>query len=96
MFAALALESWESVMRVVSLLPASGRPYSSAPEAACRIEWRRLPTAVFGRTVAMLRECRQRSRERAQLAALDERMLRDIGISRGDVLREINKPFWRV
>ena len=43
----------------------------------------------------MLREWRQRSRERAQLAVLDERMLRDIGISRGDVLREINKPFWR-
>jgi uncharacterized protein YjiS (DUF1127 family) len=56
---------------------------------------RRLPRLAFGRAVAVLREWRQRSRERAQLASLDDRMLRDIGVSRGDVLQEINKPFWR-
>lgn len=37
----------------------------------------------------------QRQRERAALAALDERMLKDIGVSRADVWQEINKPFWR-
>lgn len=82
-------------MKIVSTLPESSRRYFSAPQAKRRIEWGRLPTAVLRRAVAVLREWRRRSRERAQLACLDERMLRDIGVSRGDVLREINKPFWR-
>ena len=34
--------------------------------------------------------------QRQNLAELDERMLRDIGISRADVDREAAKPFWRL
>lgn len=34
-------------------------------------------------------------RQRLHLAELDERMLRDIGLSRADVQTEIEKPFWR-
>jgi uncharacterized protein YjiS (DUF1127 family) len=34
-------------------------------------------------------------RQRRALLALDERMLKDIGISRTDALQEGNKPFWR-
>ena len=82
-------------MKIVLSLPATGRRYGSVLQDARRTEWFRLPKAVFGRAVAVLREWRQRSLERAQLALLDERMLRDIGVSRGDVLREVNKPFWR-
>ena len=82
-------------MRIVLSLPESGRRYSSVSQKSRGTDWSRLLKAVFARAVAVLREWRQRSRERAQLAMLDERMLRDIGISRGDVLREINKPFWR-
>ena len=44
---------------------------------------------------ATLREWRRRSRERQQLASLDERMLADIGLTRGDAEFLINKPFWR-
>lgn len=36
-----------------------------------------------------------RWQERRELAALDQRALDDIGLSRGDVLTEISKPFWR-
>lgn len=36
-----------------------------------------------------------RSRQRAELANLDERTLHDIGLSRSDISAEINKPFWR-
>jgi len=36
-----------------------------------------------------------RARERAHLAELDERMLRDMGITRLDVAGEADKPFWR-
>jgi len=42
-----------------------------------------------------LREWRHRSRSRAALASLDDRMLKEIGITRIDVWREVNKPFWR-
>ena len=45
--------------------------------------------------VATVREWRRRARERGELAALDDRMLRDIGLSRADAEFLINKPFWR-
>jgi uncharacterized protein YjiS (DUF1127 family) len=34
------------------------------------------------------------SRQRRHLASLDNRMLSDIGFSRADVEREIDRPFW--
>jgi uncharacterized protein YjiS (DUF1127 family) len=47
------------------------------------------------RLFGALREWRRRSRGRAQLATLDDRMLKDIGISRADAEFLANKPFWR-
>jgi uncharacterized protein YjiS (DUF1127 family) len=50
------------------------------------------------RTLATLRLWRRRRRERRQLARLavfDDRMLADIGLTRGDAEFLINKPFWR-
>jgi uncharacterized protein YjiS (DUF1127 family) len=44
---------------------------------------------------AVLRCWRARLRERRSLAAMDERLLRDIGITRLDRARECAKPFWR-
>ena len=38
---------------------------------------------------------RQRSRQRQALANLDSRMLRDVGKSWDEALREVAKPFWR-
>jgi uncharacterized protein YjiS (DUF1127 family) len=37
----------------------------------------------------------QRDCQRRALAQLDDRMLRDIGITRIEVARECAKPFWR-
>jgi uncharacterized protein YjiS (DUF1127 family) len=37
----------------------------------------------------------ERSRQRAALQRLDDRMLRDVGLSRAQVERECDKPFWR-
>ena len=37
----------------------------------------------------------RRHRQRYDLAQLDDRMLRDMGISRVDADRESHKPFWR-
>jgi uncharacterized protein YjiS (DUF1127 family) len=36
-----------------------------------------------------------RATQRAQLAALDDRLLRDMGIDPVDAMREADKPFWR-
>ena len=37
----------------------------------------------------------ERSRERQALLALDDWVLKDIGLSRADVMREGDKPFWQ-
>jgi uncharacterized protein YjiS (DUF1127 family) len=37
----------------------------------------------------------ERASERANLAALDDHMLKDMGLSRADVEHESSKPFWR-
>ena len=37
----------------------------------------------------------ERARQRNALARLDDRDLRDIGITRADAAREYEKPFWR-
>lgn len=47
------------------------------------------------RMLATVREWRRRARDRAQLAALDDRTLADIGVTRADVEYLSNKPFWR-
>ena len=82
-------------MKVVPFETAMGRIGRAAPRKVRRRAVRQPMRKVLHRIVATLREWRQRSRERAQLAALDDRMLRDIGVTRCDVWREINKPFWR-
>ena len=38
---------------------------------------------------------RRRSRERRELAQLDHRTLRDLGLTEGQAQFEANKPFWR-
>jgi uncharacterized protein YjiS (DUF1127 family) len=38
---------------------------------------------------------RRRARDRRELATLDHRTLRDLGLSEGEVQFEASKPFWR-
>ena len=38
----------------------------------------------------------ERSRQRRELAELNDRALKDIGLTRIDALRESAKPFWRL
>jgi uncharacterized protein YjiS (DUF1127 family) len=55
----------------------------------------RKPHHRFGWLRMRLREWRRRARDRAELAALDDRTLADIGISRAEAEFLANKPFWR-
>ena len=48
-------------------------------------------TAVLG----ALYDSRQRVAERHLLAALDDRMLKDLGLNRCDVEHEVRKRFWQ-
>jgi uncharacterized protein YjiS (DUF1127 family) len=50
---------------------------------------------AWDHAVATFHEWRRRARERAELAALDDRMLKDIGLTRADAEFLSDKPFWR-
>lgn len=45
--------------------------------------------------VALVDQWLQRGRDRALLREMGEHLLRDIGLTRVDVLVEADKPFWR-
>ncbi len=49
-----------------------------------------------GLLLSVLLAWQERARQRHALAALDDRMLKDVGLSRGQVSREIAKPFWHI
>lgn len=46
------------------------------------------------RALAMVLYWQELSRQRRALLELDERMLKDIGITRGDAAREARRPLW--
>ena len=50
---------------------------------------------VFARIDLELGEWRRRLRDRCALAAMSDRSLRDIGLTRYDAYFEARKPFWR-
>ena len=47
------------------------------------------------RIVLLFRLWRRRAVERRELARLDARTLRDIGIARSQIEYDLNRPFWR-
>jgi uncharacterized protein YjiS (DUF1127 family) len=52
--------------------------------------------AAFAAVGEVLATWRRRAQERRELANIDHRTLRDLGISPTDVQFEANKPFWRI
>jgi uncharacterized protein YjiS (DUF1127 family) len=52
-------------------------------------------TGVLVRLAETLADARERRRQRVALARLDDRMLRDIGLTAADVEGEASKPFWK-
>ena len=49
----------------------------------------------LGRIIDTVLAWQDRAKGRAELRRLNDRMLRDIGISRVDAYRESSKPFWK-
>jgi len=52
-------------------------------------------SGVLAQIGETLRLWRERQHERRQLAELTDRDLHDVGLSRGDIYFEAEKPFWR-
>jgi len=52
--------------------------------------------AWLGHALDRLLIWHERARQRRQLRTLNDRMLRDIGLTRADVMAESSKPFWRL
>jgi uncharacterized protein YjiS (DUF1127 family) len=52
--------------------------------------------AVLRRAAHAVLASSERRRQRHALAALDDHLLRDIGLTRSAVRMEVSKPFWRV
>ncbi|AWK89051.1 DUF1127 domain-containing protein [Azospirillum thermophilum] len=65
--------------------------------AAVQVTVRGVSTWVrpLWKIVDMLFDACERSRQRRALMALDDYLLKDIGISRTDAEHEVRKPFWR-
>jgi len=58
--------------------------------------WRRNePIHPLAAAVALIVRWLETARQRRALAALDDRSLRDIGVTRIEAEREAEKPFWR-
>ena len=55
----------------------------------------RSASVAVGRVFAFMFETLERQRTRRDLAGLDDRMLRDIGVSRYEVEMELRRPWWR-
>jgi len=50
--------------------------------------------AILRKVTGLMFFWNDRSRQRRHLGRLDARLLRDIGVSRPDALREAGRPFW--
>jgi uncharacterized protein YjiS (DUF1127 family) len=59
------------------------------------IKYQPRPASLLARLRRLLRLWRRRIRDREALARLDERELRDIGMTRAALYDELRKPFWR-
>lgn len=68
---------------------------STSAGSAQRTSWLAKAFGIFGHALETLSRWQTVRFEREHLASFDDRMLRDVGLSRADVEREYRKPFWR-
>ena len=74
------------------LLHAFKAPAALRPAGGAALEFLRRSA---GRLAAWCARCYARYEQRRDLSELDERLLKDVGISPADAARESAKPWWR-
>jgi uncharacterized protein YjiS (DUF1127 family) len=71
-------------------------PFPQAQRARrATLQLRALLAFASAQCIDLLQTWQRRAAERAALAAMNPRELRDIGLARNEVLVEADKPFWR-
>jgi uncharacterized protein YjiS (DUF1127 family) len=88
------LRNWVPARRATPQAAARHEPAAAIPNCPAEVPYARW-RLILGYIVAILREWRRRSVERRQLATLDERTLRDLGLDPGVVDYELRQSFWR-
>ena len=63
--------------------------------AARALGWARSGLRLLERAADLVLGWQERARQRRQLETLSDHMLRDIGLTRADVLAEATKRFWQ-
>lgn len=74
-------------MRDATTIHAAARKAAAAPAES----W----GSLLGDLYLLLEGWVERRRQRRALLGLSDALLKDIGVSRADALREARKPFWR-
>ncbi len=77
---------YDIAVKTSDVLPASASGTS--------VSTRRWVYGLIHQALDTLMAWHERARQRRHLAQLDDRMLKDIGLSRVDVARETAKAFW--
>jgi uncharacterized protein YjiS (DUF1127 family) len=94
------MEQVERQRRSVTLFSTVGAFASPVHHALARRPvqepWLRQASRAIERAVDAILTWRERVRMRRQLLSLDDRLLKDIGITRLQAQSEAEKPFWQV
>jgi len=78
-----------------STVQASLPGHAARTDAPCRNAGQTEPTASWLHKIALWIARRRQRRALEELARLNDRLLKDIGVSKQEALREAAKPFWR-
>ena len=54
------------------------------------------PTKALKSALTMVLDWQSGASRRIHLDTLDDHLLRDVGLTRDDIRRELDKPFWRL
>jgi uncharacterized protein YjiS (DUF1127 family) len=76
-----------TIMDTIRTIPPPGTLAGSGRRQPWPARW---ASALF----VLLLRWQDRAGQRHSLGTLDDRMLKDIGLTRVDVFREVRKPFW--
>jgi uncharacterized protein YjiS (DUF1127 family) len=76
-------------------IPLDALKKTARPEPGSSFNPAKMLVSVITHGFDKLLDWQERYTERRRLAQTDDYMLKDMGLTRGDIAREIAKPFWQ-